>query len=103
MVEQCQNLDIIHTAWNFTLSGSPSYVWESKLSVVRSSMKKWAATSYSEPTIAKKSLQSRRDTLHSKMEAEEITPETLAKEKTLNCEILIAAKQEKETLRIKSR
>ena len=39
------------------------------------------------------------DTLHSKMEAEEISP----KEKTLNCEILIEARKEEETLRIKSR
>ena len=36
------------------------------------------------------------------MEEEEITSETLAKEKTLNCEILIASRKEEETLRIKS-
>ena len=46
-LNNAKTLDIIHTAWNFTLSGSPSYIWESKIRVVRSSLKNWAATSYS--------------------------------------------------------
>ena len=51
----------------------------------------------------KKILQSGLDTLHSKMEAEEITPEILTKEKALNREILKAPRQEEEFLIIKSR
>ena len=32
-LNNAKTLDIIHTAWNFTLSGSPSYIWESLLSL----------------------------------------------------------------------
>ena len=43
------------------------------------------------------------DSLHSKMDLEEITYEIIAQEKALNLGILKVARQEEETLRIKSR
>ena len=52
-----KTLDLIQSAWNTSIYGSPRFIWESKLRVIRFSPKYWAATSYLEPTIVKTSLQ----------------------------------------------
>ena len=94
-------LEIIHTAQNSTFLSSPNFIWESKLRVVRSALKNWATSFYYEPTLKKNNLQADLISLHSKMEHEEVTLETIAQEKALNMEILKAARHEEETLRIK--
>ena len=51
--------------------------------------------------ITKINLQAELDSLHLKMELEEITHETITQEKSLNFQILKAASQEEDILRIK--
>ena len=47
-------MELIQREWKLQHFGSPNYIWESNLRAIRSSLKKWESTSYSEPTIAKK-------------------------------------------------
>ena len=101
-LNNAKTLDLIQSVWNSTFSGSPSFIWESKLRVVCFALKNWATSSYSDPSITQKKFQSGLDSLHSKMELEEITHETIVQEKSLNFEILKATRQEEEILRIKS-
>ena len=46
-LNNAKNLDLIRTTWNYSFFGSPSFIWDSKLRDVCSSLKKWATTSYS--------------------------------------------------------
>ena len=102
-LNNAKTLELISIARNQSFSRSPSFIWESKLQSIHSSLKKWAATYFSKPSKLKTNLQSDLTILHTKMEKEEITHEILTHEKTLNGEILKATRNEEESLRIKSR
>ena len=76
-LNNAKTLDLIQSAWNSTFPRSPSFIWDSKLRFVRFALKSWATSSYYEPTL-KKNLQAELDSLHSKMELEEIALKTIA-------------------------
>lgn len=96
-------LDIVKNTWNKNFPGSPSFIWESKLRVVKIELKKWAKTSYKNPSSTRLIFQSKLSSLHQKMDNEEITTSILSHEKNIELDILRAAKQEEEIWRIKSR
>ena len=82
------------------ISGSPSFIWESKLRRVRCDMKSWVKLDYISASNKKSQLQSGLAALHSKMEKEEITPLLISQEKDLSLNILKAARCEEEELRV---
>ena len=98
-----KSMDIVKDAWRLACTGSPSYIWESKLRKVRYELKAWVQTKYKNTSSREIQLQSGLANLHSKMEKEEITHLFIRQEKELNLNILNATRCEEEELRVKSR
>ena len=96
-------MTIIRDAWRTDISGSPNFIWESKLRRVRSELKAWVKLDCASASSNKIQLQAELSTLHSRMEREEITPSLISQEKDISLNILTAARGEEEELRVKSR
>ena len=80
-LQEEKSMTIIRDAWRADISGSPSFVWESKLRRVRRDLKAWVKLDYTSASSKKNQLQSELSTLHSRMEREEITPYLISQEK----------------------
>ena len=94
---------IVKNVWGLACTGSPSYIWESKLRNVRTELKLWVKTEYRNAISRKRQLQFGIADLHSKIETKEITSIIISQEKELNLKILKATRCEEEELRVKSR
>ena len=74
---------IIKEAWKIDISGSPSFIWESKLRRIRSVLKAWVKLEYTSVSSKKIQLQTELSSLHSRMEREEITTFLISQEKDI--------------------
>ena len=85
------------------ISGSPSFIWESKLRRVQSVLKAWVKSYYTHASSKKSQFQSKFSSLHSKIERDKINPILISQEKDLSLKILKEARGEEEEARVKSR
>ena len=46
----------VENVWRKNISGSPTYIWESKLKAIKAKLKDWAKTSYKDPHREKETL-----------------------------------------------
>ena len=77
-------MELIQREWNLQHFGSPNYIWESKLRLVRETLKKWVKEGFENPNKQKIILQSDLAAMHLRMEVEEVFIEHLKQEKDMN-------------------
>ena len=63
-LQEEKTMTIIRDAWRADISGSPSFVWESKMRRVRRDLKAWVKVDYVGASIKKSQLQAELSTLH---------------------------------------
>ena len=96
-------IGLIQKEWNLQYFESPSYIWESKLRSVWSSLKRWVKAGFKNPSHHKIKLQNDLATLQSHMKVDEVTPAFLSQAKELSMKFLNVARQEQEVWRLKSK
>lgn len=90
--------ELVKEAWALRISGSPQYIWETKLKNLRSKLKEWARAKKKE-----KELQQKMDSLQAKKESKEESRQDYLKEKEIFWEIYRENRKEEEEARLKSR
>ena len=79
-IQQDGFMDVVSTAWNWQIQGSPFYVWEEKLRVLKKELKKWAKSLIS-PTSKRKEAQDALESHQLIMEDDEVSQEILQKQR----------------------
>ena len=69
----------VEKIWKQKISGSPSYIWETKLKTTRVRVKDWAKANYKEPQREKEELQQELAKIQEEMENKDNTTESQAK------------------------
>jgi hypothetical protein len=90
----------ISKIWNQWITGSPNYIWEQKLKLVKDLLKSWAKNNSQSKEKDKKS---QLEALQDEMEIIEIQQNLLTQEKKLHKEYLQALAEEENAWRLKSR
>jgi hypothetical protein len=86
-------------SWIF---GTPIYIWEQKLILVKNTIKKWAKTSFHSTDVILTKLKNNLQTLQLQMEDVDITNNLLQEEVLLQTQIQWELRREEEYWRIKS-
>jgi len=95
--------EIIAAAWRVWITGTPTFIWEHKLKLVKRALKEWVKTSYSSPSREKELLKAQLEETQSKMEVATITVDIQAMETLIQQKLQKAIRNEEETWRLKSR
>jgi hypothetical protein len=96
-------LELVKQVWKTWIIGSPNFIWEQKLKLVKSAIKDWAKIHYISPTKEKEQIHTNLDILQFGMDKVEITKKLLEEESKLQNQLNKAIKVEEEFWRIKSR
>ena len=75
-------MDVVSTTWNWQIQGSPFFVWEEKLRVLKKELKKFAKSLIS-PTSKRKEVQTALESHQLIMEDVEVSQELLQKQENL--------------------
>ena len=93
---------LVAKVWATTVQGSTSYVWEEKIKRLKYALKSWAKSQTS-PIAMRLAAQSQLEAHQLTMEQQEITPEVLQKEDSLQRQWHQACRMEENYWRQKSR
>jgi hypothetical protein len=99
-MERSEFLHSISQIWNQWITGSPNYIWEQKLKLVKGLLKDWAKNSIQNNARDKK-LQ--LENLQEEMETKEVQQSHITMEQKIHKEYMQALAEEEITWRLKSR
>jgi hypothetical protein len=99
-LDRLELLQSIAQAWNQWITGSPNYIWEHKLKLVKDLLKSWAKNNLHNKAQVKKS---QLEALQDEMESAEIQQNLLTQEQSLHKDYLRALEEEETTWWLKSR
>jgi hypothetical protein len=95
--------EIVSSAWNCWIKGSPNFIWEQKLKITKNSLKEWAKSKKEKDLdIKNKTIRAMEETRR-KMENEVITHSLLIEEHQNFIEYQKVLHSEEEQWRLKSR
>ena len=94
---------LIKDSWKKSVTGSPQYVWETKLKNLRMHLKNWARENYLQDKARKVELQKKMDNLCKEKENKEESKKDQIQEKEIYMEIYKQNRQQEEESRLKSR
>jgi hypothetical protein len=86
-----------------SISGSPNFVWESKLKVVKTTLKEWVKTSYTTPHQEKQERLEQLRQIQQKIEIDPVTEALMNQEKEAQQHLQATLRREEEHWRLKSR
>jgi len=64
---------LVVNAWKTWIPGTPIFIWEKKLKMVKLSLKHWEKASFNTPTMVKQELLEKLDSLQLNMDESEIS------------------------------
>jgi hypothetical protein len=96
-------LPLIQQAWSSPFSGSPNFIWESKLKAVKNSLKDWVKSSFIPPHRERLEKEEKLASIQQRLEEEEVTEALLNQEKEANQQLHHSLCREEEHWRLKSR
>jgi hypothetical protein len=94
---------LVTNVWTTPFSGSPNFVWESKLKVVKHSLKEWVKNSFIPPQQEKKEKIEQLRRVQHQIEIEMVTETLLNQEKEAQQHLQHTLRREEEHWRLKSR
>lgn len=95
--------DLIKEQWATEISGSPHFIWESKIKILRTAIKHWARQNAALQNRTKIEIRQRLEQLHNEREDTQDSEEDQNKEGNLLKELYIQNRREEEEQRQKSR
>jgi hypothetical protein len=94
---------LVAQAWTTSISGSPNFVWESKLKAVKISLKDWVKKSYTAPHQEKQERLEQLRQIQQKIESDLVTEALMNQEKEAQQHLQTTLRREEEHWRLKSR
>jgi hypothetical protein len=94
---------LVAQAWTTPFSGSPNFVWESKLKSIKISLKDWVKKSYTPPHQEKQEKLEQLRQIQQKIESDLVTEALMNQEKEAQQHLQATLRREEEHWRLKSR
>jgi hypothetical protein len=96
-------VELVEAHWNTWIFGTPVFIWEQKLSMVKQALKQWAKSFFISPSMEKIQIKHKLEEFQKNIENKEITPQIQKEELNLQCSYQNVLRKEEEFWRLKSR